>query len=315
MTASQETAPAPDGKWTDFSQWADSFSKLIAGIAIAVYASGFLIVSIYHSRYGFIGVSPFRPRVLAAGAWFCFFVLIPVSIAIIYKDISWTRVAQNSYGIWVACLGISFPLIYILFNTSDSLASSPSSPSKFWWVWVIAILVSLGIVLFIAQSKKVPPLVSATASVVLVIFFVQATVRELMFHEIVRLDTVSLWFFAVTLATIVELKIRSKQDLLVSANWAKPLISLFVALLVFAQYYYPHLKSSWGGGAPVEVTICFTKDSAISPSKTTSAQLIEEADEGFYIVGSKESRAVFIPRGSVAYIYFSSKVGDSQLLH
>jgi hypothetical protein len=83
---------------------------------------------------------------------------------------------------------------------------------------------------------------------------------------------------------------------------------------VFAEYYYPHIKASWGGETPVAVTIYFTKDSVMSPNKTASAQLIEESDEGFYIVGPKETRAIFVPRSAVALVYFSDKVTDSLLL-
>ena len=46
----------------------DTLSKGIAAIAIGLYASGFLIVSISHSRYGFVETNPFRPKILAAGA-------------------------------------------------------------------------------------------------------------------------------------------------------------------------------------------------------------------------------------------------------
>jgi hypothetical protein len=83
---------------------------------------------------------------------------------------------------------------------------------------------------------------------------------------------------------------------------------------MFARYYYPHLTASWGGGTPVSVTIYFTKDSAISPNKAVSAQLIEESDEGFYLVGPKETRAIFVPRSAVALVYFSDTVADSPLL-
>jgi len=44
------------------------------------------------------------------------------------------------------------------------------------------------------------------------------------------------------------------------------------------------------------------------------AQLIEESNEGFYIVGLKDSKAVFVPRSSVAMIYFSDKPSDSPML-
>lgn len=315
MTTSAETArtSSSDRRWTDFSPWADSLSKLTAGVAIAVYASGFLIVSIYHSKYGFIGVSPFRPRIIAAGAWFYFFALIPISIAMRYRNVPWMKVAQDAYTIWVACTGISIPLLYLLFNPSDYPPAS--SPRKYWWVWALAYILALGVIVLIAQSKKFPPLLSAAASVGIVLFFMQAGVRELVNKQAIRFDSISVWFFAVFIVTVGELKIRSGRNLLEHAEWSKPLVPLFAALLVFAQYYYPYLKSSWGGGAPVGVTICFTKDSAISSGKTISAELVEEADEGLYIVGSNESKAIFVPRSSVAYILFSSKTGDSELLH
>jgi hypothetical protein len=314
VMATQETTPTqPDGgNLTAFAPWADSISKTVAALAIALYACGFLVVSLYHSKFGFVGVSLFRPRILAAGAWFFFFTSIPVSIAVRYKSSSWVSVARNAYTIWVACLGISVPFIYFLFNTSDYAPAS--SPRKYWWVWLTAILLALGLLALISQSKRFPPAVSAVASVALVLYFAQSAVRQVRVEHIFRLDTVTLWFFAVIMVTLVELKIRSGRNLVEGGEWSKPLVALFVVLLAFAQYYYPHIKASWGGGAPVDVTICFTKDSAISPNKTVSAQLIDEADEGLYIVGPNDSKAIFIPRSAVAFIYFSNKMSDSQLL-
>jgi hypothetical protein len=74
------------------------------------------------------------------------------------------------------------------------------------------------------------------------------------------------------------------------------------------------LKASWGGGSPVNVTIYFSKDSPISPNKAVSAQLVEESDEGYYIVGPKETKAIYVPRSAVALVYFSDKIADSPLL-
>ncbi len=155
---------------------------------------------------------------------------------------------------------------------------------------------------------------STVASLVLALFFALFAIKGLLVEHIFRLETVALWFFSVIMVTLVELKTRSNRNLTEGGEWSKPLVALFVVLMVFAQYYYPHLKASWGGGAPVDVTICFTKDSAISPSKTVSAQLIDEADEGFYVLGPNDSKAIFIPRSAVAFIYFSNKMSDSQLL-
>ncbi|HYM77611.1 MAG TPA: hypothetical protein VE377_16685 [Candidatus Dormibacteraeota bacterium] len=307
------STPQPEArKLVGIAPWADSLSKGVAALAIGLYACGFLIVSIHHSNYGFIGINPFRPRILAAGAWFFFFTSIPVSIAVRLKSLPWSEVAQSAYAVWVACLGSSVPLTYILFNLADYAPAS--SPRKFWWVWLIAILVSLGLVLFVAQSKKFSPAVSAVASVALVLFFATSAVKGLLVGHIFRLETVALWFYAVIVVTLVELKVRSNQNLLAGGQWSKPAVTLFVILLAFAQYYYPHLKASWGGGAPIPVTMGFTKDSAISPSKAVSVELIDEADEGFYILGQKDSSAIYIPRAAVAFVYFSDKISDSQLL-
>src|ERR1019366_7128567 len=75
------TEQQPEGSrklLTDLAPWADSLSKGVAAIAIAVYACGFLIVSLHHSKYGFIGTNLFRPHIVAAGAGLVVFFSIPL---------------------------------------------------------------------------------------------------------------------------------------------------------------------------------------------------------------------------------------------
>ena len=61
------------------------------------------------------------------------------------------------------------------------------------------------------------------------------------------------------------------------------------------------------------MTVYFTKNSLVNPTKSVQAQLIEEYDEG-YIVGPKDSKAIFVPRSAVALIYFSDKPVESLML-
>jgi hypothetical protein len=144
---------------TSVAPWADTFSKAIAGIAIALYASGFLIVSLYHSKFGFVGTNPFRPRVLAAGAWFVFFTAIPVSIAVRYRTYSWVQFAKESAGLWILCYGLSVPLGYIVFDFS----AWPVLPPRFW---LSAALFGLVVLLYVATKyKKVPVWLATIASV------------------------------------------------------------------------------------------------------------------------------------------------------
>jgi hypothetical protein len=141
----------------------------------------------------------------------------------------------------------------------------------------------------------------------------RAVRRALGNHEF-DLSSIALWFFGCAVLAFSEFRIRSPEELRHEGGWSKPMAAFFIALLAFATWVYPHLKASWGGGTPANVTLYFSKDSLLSPTKAVQTQLIEESDEGFYIVGSKESKAIFVPRKDVALIYFSDKPADSVVL-
>src|SRR5713101_241111 len=85
----------------------DVLSKGIAGIAIALYGCGFLIISLHHSQYGFSETNPFRPRILAAGAWFFLFTAIPIAVALRYRTEPWSTIARNAYFLWVGLFSLS----------------------------------------------------------------------------------------------------------------------------------------------------------------------------------------------------------------
>jgi hypothetical protein len=305
--AEQQATPPKREFLKDMAPWADALSKAVAGIAIALYASGFLIVSLYHSKFGFVGTNPFRPRVLAAGAWFFFFAGIPASIAASYKSISWKKIAGNSATLWLFCFSTSILVGNLLFDYT-SLALPPTRP----WLWLVLIVATLALI-GVVNYTKIPEWLGITSSLLLTLFYVAFPVRKFFNHEF---DTscLALWFFVVAVVAISEFKIRSRENLTWSGGWSKPMPVVFGALLVFSQYVCPHLKASWGGGTPANVTVYFTKDSLLSPNKAVQAQLIEESDEGFYIVGSKEAKAIFVPRNSVALVYFLDKAADSPLL-
>jgi len=292
---------------TGIGPLADSLSKGIAAVAVAMYACGFLIVSLHHSSFGFIGTNPFRPRIAAAGASFLFLTAIPAFTATRLGggQLSWRQLAQLSYPYYFGCLFLSIP-VSVVFNFGDS-SEFLAPPAVRWW-WLIALIVFLGILVLLQDSKRIPPVVSAIASVLLVVFYVQASVRELFEHRF-GLSSVGLWFFVIGMATIIELKVRPR-----SGDWEKTIFVALGALLLFAGVYYPHIEASWGGGTPVNITMYFTKDSAIRPSQAVSVRLVEESDEGFYIVGSKEAKAIYVPRNAVSLVYFSDKPTDSSLL-
>jgi hypothetical protein len=304
------TPTQPDSrKLTAIAPWADSLSKAIAAVAIGLYACGFLIVSLYHSKYGFVGINPFRPRILAAGTWFCMFLVIPTAVAIKYRTLPWSTVARVLVLLLFGGFAVSLSISYVLFQVSDG-ASLMGCPL---WLYLGGAPLYAAIIVG-QQFKKLPRQSDTVVSVLLTCAIVTFLLREVIGKHLFGPGAVALWFFGVTLVTIYGLK-QWTAELSDPLEWGSKLLPpVFVTLLVFSQTYYSHLRASWGGGAPVDVTICFTKDSAISPNKAVSAQLIDEADEGFYVVGPNDSKAIFIPRSAVAFIYFSNKMSDSQML-
>jgi hypothetical protein len=273
-----------------------------------LYGCGFLITSLYHSDYGFIQTNPFRPRILSAGAWFAFLTAIPVAIVTSYKrdkELSWTELATFLYPYYIACASISIPAS-MLFTYPDT-APIPSN----WWA-TVASVTALGILIYLIQFNRVSPKVAALASLILALFVVNAIGRDLFVSQRFTQTSIILWFFGVGVVTLVEMKVRlgGFKD----AGWTKTVFVLFGALLVFASQYYPHIKSSWGGGSPVSATIYFNSTSIIKPNQSAAVLLLDEDDAGLYIVGPKEKKAVFIPRSMISLIYFSDKASESQLL-
>jgi hypothetical protein len=304
------TQPKPDFL-KSAAPWAETFSKAVAGIAIALYASGFLTVSIYYSQFGFVGTNPFRPRVLAAGAWFLFFTAIPMSIALTFRFDSWRKIGKNAANIWVACYGLSLLIGGLVFDYTVGSRSIIHLPT---WAWVAVTVVWVFLVApTVPDSFKVPEWTVVSTSVLLSLLYLVNPFVSFFKHEF---DTscLALWYFGVSFVALNEFKLRNRENLGSFAEWAKPMAVLLGALLMFSQYVYPHLKASWGGGTPTNITVFFSKDSLLSPNKAVQAQLIEESDQGFYIVGLKESKAIFVPRSAIAMIYFSDKPADSPIL-
>src|ERR1017187_1203415 len=58
----------------------ETITKTVATIAAVVYVCGFLIISLFHSSYGFAETNPFKPRILSAGAWFLLLTAVPVVV-------------------------------------------------------------------------------------------------------------------------------------------------------------------------------------------------------------------------------------------
>jgi len=176
--------------------WAETLSRAVAAIVIVLYACGFLTVSFYHSKYGFVGTTPFRPRVLAAGTWFFFFTAIPISVAVGLRKVSWFDVARNAYGYWITFFGVSLSLNYLLFQPPPG--TSRVGHSTWTWLLLLAILGAV-IALNVLSKKKTPQWIAATLSVSVVLYQVAFSTKRLFTDRYFDSSSLTLWFFTITL--------------------------------------------------------------------------------------------------------------------
>jgi hypothetical protein len=298
----------------ELAPFADSLSKGVAALAIGIYVCGFLTVSLHHANYGFVGTSPFRPRILAAGAWFIFLIAIPVGIAARYKQRTWISIAGSLAFVLFVFYGISNAVFFLLFDLGHP---NTATPYHHWWYWGWgAGALATGLLYTLAtQSKKATATFLAIASTGFVLLMLGMRLQAFFTTRDFELGDLALWFFGIFVITVFELKSNPGDY---SGDKVKALggdlFLLLATLFVFGHYYYPHIKASWGGGAPVDVVVYFTKDSAVRPNQSISAELVEESDEGFYIVGQGETKALYVPRNAVALVYFADSTSGSSLL-
>jgi hypothetical protein len=178
-----------------------------------------------------------------------------------------------------------------------------------------ATLTAAVVYVYASNYKKTTANFLAGASGAYVLFTLGMRLQSYLIMHDFESGDLALWFFVIFAITVLQLKSKPGDY---SGDRIKGLGTdlglLFLIVFAFGHHYYPHIKSSWGGGAPVAVTIYFSKESVIKPGESMPAQLVEESDEGYYVVGQKDSRAFFVPRNAVSLLYFSDWVSDSSFL-
>ena len=81
---------------------------------------------------------------------------------------------------------------------------------------------------------------------------------------------------------------------------------MFAVPVIFGLYaakVYPTIKTQYGGGAPVPIVLHFTKKLPVFDSEKVSVSLIDETEQGYYVVRA-EDKAVFVSRGLVEEVEF-----------
>jgi hypothetical protein len=86
-------------------------------------------------------------------------------------------------------------------------------------------------------------------------------------------------------------------------NWALILLLFWI----YISEVFSNIPPRWGGGQPTPVQIFQNTQASWSQSNPTDALLLDETDQGFYVLLSEHGKAFFIPRSNVSSILFGSK--------
>jgi len=318
-----QQAPALTPTKTD--KTLDVISKSVAALAIVLYGSGFIITSIYHSSYGFLESDPLRPRILVAGAWFIIFMAVPVFLVGRFlghdhwqsKETWWLKLREFLWDYYTGATVICFFVFYKIFDFDPDLPvkTTPDETHHWWSISVVLLVVALvsGLILLAiisAQYRKYVPEVwrkrlGAAYWIGLVSWMLWSSYNELYGKGHFSYSAVILWFLTLGIASVFFARTFRPRQRSIADSLPFIALSFFTAVTTFATIYYPHIKSSLGGGMPIPAIICFSKDSPVMPLQSVPVSIIDESPLGFYVLAPKEKKATFIPRNFVVLIHFS----------
>ncbi len=290
----------------------EAASKIAAILVLLLYACGFLVTSIQHFSYGFLETSPFRPRIFSAGAWFFIFVAIPALMVVENRKL---RLVSGDQGVWlrrfstsiffycISCWGVGLALRRVLISDGEVLARN-----SIYSTWkAILIFTAMAAVVVSDQWRRFPKAIAPIASIGFTLLTIYYGGRDLLSGHSTTAAT-ALWFLF--LVWMIHNEMRPRDWQLKLGNWIMSISTALVSVSVFSAFFYPRINPSWGGGAPIPITIYFSKDSVSTRGQSAAALLLDESDAGLYVVGKGGKKAAFVPRNAVELIYYSDDASD-----
>jgi hypothetical protein len=280
----------------------DALLKYLAAFTVLLYCCGYFVSSVSSLGWGFYQVAPLRPKIASAGAWFILFLGVPLAAVAFQRKEKpgWVTGAASFhfYAMWGAGLGFATDSLFEF----SFLRAGPHTffiPTTMFFGYFA--------ILIISGKGRTATTIKWAISVGSILFVAGSGFYDLYKYHLVTISAVFLWYLIVGASSTVAFKSFAGRDFLESLTRSVPyaVSQLLIALSYFGSVYYPHIKASWGGGAPVPVTILFAKESPILPGQYLSTQLLDESDAGLYIAGKNEKKASFIPRNEIASITYS----------
>jgi hypothetical protein len=286
-------------------------------LLIGLYVAGFLVVSLHNATYGIIEFGLFRAKLLSTGILFAVFLAIPFWEASRFFNMFVFRrstvPAEGASSEQTKQLKISPTanwliriLLFFAASWSTAMLIKPifgdyeyrgaDIASAFGFI-VIATLV----ILFTHLSYPKNQRIGATLAVVALLLGLGAIIYLKDWYSLRMLA----WFCLVGYwAHRTEPSMRRPRSLL---DLSVPIVLVDILALFgfFGYQLYPRIAPLLGGGRPSEITLQFAISSPINNASKTQVWLVDEVDDGYYVLGARDDhKAIFIPRSLVSAVYF-----------
>ncbi|HME09880.1 MAG TPA: hypothetical protein VKG25_22665 [Bryobacteraceae bacterium] len=301
----------------NLSSSVELIARSVAGLLAIMYGVGLLVLSIHEAKFGILQFSPLRTRILFVG--FTFLTLAALPAAASYYEFSYfgplRPIVENTDSATETQRGLVLSAGF--FVTASLIAGfvyallfvhQPSEGGRLTLLWGPLSLVALTafIFLFYYFARTFP----AHPSRVALLSWLAAAIMFAAFYALDhKFSALIAWMWVVS---IVFGRIQGTRDKL---RYFLDYRSSFELVLMFALYAYlfGSMEARYGGGAPTRITLYLSKPAPLLPSGATTGSLIDETDQGFYVLADGKDKALFIPRSGVDFVYFGSSDGAQKV--
>jgi hypothetical protein len=290
-------------------RWIDAATRWTATVVLVVYGAGFIILALHDARYGIVEFDLLRTRTVLVGFVFVALVVLAVSAqhyrlgfpaleSVINNNderLQRPRMVVLNTGFVFTALLMAFLFNLFLF--------APSTQHHPWWgIFPIAavLFVVQAIQTYIGKNFSEHPSRSALLSLV-------GAVALLLFVGIFGSEAISNLAFFFLLAGFASLDLQLATDRVRHALHFWTWVSTIALLAFYVTEIFPTIKPKLGGGTPTPVVLYLTAPVPWLESTEPGALLVDENDQGFYILTNQKGKAFFLPRSNVASVYFGTK--------
>ncbi len=110
------------------------------------------------------------------------------------------------------------------------------------------------------------------------------------------------WFWT---AAVFGFMVRNSENRILYALDFRIWAGIVLSVSIYVTTIMGHMQQKFGGGAPVPAVMCLNKPLSFSNGATTfEVSLLDETEQGYYVLPPGKRKALFIPRGEVNSVYF-----------